>query len=125
RGEAGARVGGGVGGDGSAGVAAGSLLAGRSGIAGVVLAVVGPPLSLTSDKSTEAYRNWWPGPDDAMLRLMNRSIDLLEALAGESDNVFRLNRRGDVYATADRAHAPGLPQDAGAPAAPGAGPPPR
>ena len=23
----------------------------------------GNPLSLTSDKSTEAYRNWWPGPD--------------------------------------------------------------
>jgi hypothetical protein len=22
-----------------------------------------PPLSRTSDKSTECYRNWWPGPD--------------------------------------------------------------
>lgn len=32
-----------------------------------------PPLSLTSDKSTEAYRNWWPGPDDSMVRYMNRA----------------------------------------------------
>ncbi len=35
------------------------------------------PLSLTTDKSTEAYRNWWPGPT-AMTAYMNRSIDLLE-----------------------------------------------
>ena len=31
------------------------------------------PLTLTSDKSTECFRNWWPRPDDAMVRLMNRS----------------------------------------------------
>ena len=42
----------------------------------VVTDVMGAPLSLTSDKSTECYRNWWPGPGDAMVRLMNRSIDL-------------------------------------------------
>jgi len=49
-----------------------------------------PPLSLTSDKSTECYRNWWPGPGDDMVALMNRSIDLLEEEARESGNVFRL-----------------------------------
>lgn len=38
-------------------------------------------LTLMSHKSTECYRNWWPGPDDAMVHLMNRSIDLLEDLA--------------------------------------------
>src|SRR5207249_3927232 len=60
-----------------------------------------PPLSLTSDKSTECYRNWWPGPGDAMVAVMNRSIDLLEDLARESGNVFRMNRRGYLFATAD------------------------
>jgi glycine/D-amino acid oxidase-like deaminating enzyme len=36
-----------------------------------------------------------------MLRFMNRSIDLLEALALESNNTFNLNRRGYVFLTAD------------------------
>jgi hypothetical protein len=52
-----------------------------------------PPLSLTSDKSTECYRNWWPDRD-AMVALMNRSIDLPEELALASGNAFQLNRRG-------------------------------
>ena len=67
----------------------------------VVLVDERAPLTLTSDKSTEAYRNWWPGPDDAMIRLMNRSIDLMEDMAACNDNRFLLNRRGYVYATAD------------------------
>ncbi len=66
----------------------------------VVLVDPLPPLSLTSDKSTEAYRNWWPGPDDSMVHLMNRSIDLMEDLAVETGNRFLMNRRGYVYATA-------------------------
>jgi glycine/D-amino acid oxidase-like deaminating enzyme len=81
-----------------------------------------PPLSLTSDKSTEAYRNWWPGPDDAMVRLMSRSIDLLEGLADSSANVFQMNRRGYVYATADPAHAGELARAGETAAAQGAGP---
>ena len=109
-------------GAGIAGVAAAYHLAVRHGVEGVVLVDERPPLSLTSDKSTEAYRNWWPGPDDGMLRLMNRSIDLLEALADESGNVFRLNRRGYVYATADPAHAAELAKAAEVAAAMGAGP---
>ena len=32
---------------------------------------------------------------------MNRSIDLLEEMAHETGNIFNLNRRGYVYATAD------------------------
>src|SRR5437762_2892898 len=43
-----------------------------------------------------------------MVSLMNRSIDLLEALARESDNVFHLNRRGYVYVTADAGRIPWL-----------------
>ncbi|HYS91998.1 MAG TPA: FAD-binding oxidoreductase, partial [Candidatus Acidoferrales bacterium] len=55
----------------------------------------------TSDKSAECYRNWWPGPGNDMVALMDRSIDLLEELADESANVFRLNRRGYLFATAE------------------------
>src|SRR5207247_1696537 len=73
---------------------------------GVVLGDEGWPLSLTSDKSMECYRNWWPGPGDDMVALMNRSIDLLEELARESDNLFRLNRRGYLFATADPGQVP-------------------
>ncbi|MDQ4076931.1 MAG: FAD-binding oxidoreductase [Chloroflexota bacterium] len=95
-------------GAGIAGISAAYHLAVRHGLRRIVLVDERPPLSLTSDKSTEAYRNWWPGPDEAMIGLMNRSIDLLEALAKESDNLFQLNRRGYVYATADPEHVPEL-----------------
>jgi glycine/D-amino acid oxidase-like deaminating enzyme len=88
-------------GAGIAGVAAAYHLAVRRGVPGVVLIDERPPLTLTSDKSTECYRNWWPGPGDDMVALMNRSIDLLEELARESDNVFRLNRRGYLFTTAE------------------------
>ena len=91
-------------GAGIAGIAAAYHLAVRRGVSDVVVVDERPPLSLTSDKSTEAYRNWWPGPGDDMVALMNRSIDLLEELARESGNVFRMNRRGYLFATAD----PGL-----------------
>ena len=95
-------------GAGIAGIAAAYHLAVRRGVTGVVLVDERPPLSLTSDKSTECYRNWWPGPGDAMVSLMNRSIDLLEELARESGNVFRMNRRGYLFATADPARVPAL-----------------
>jgi glycine/D-amino acid oxidase-like deaminating enzyme len=90
-------------GAGIAGIAAAYSLTVQHGLRNVVLVDERPPLSLTSDKSTECYRNWWPGPDAAMVGLVNRSIDLLEALAHESGNVFNLNRRGYLYATADAA----------------------
>jgi glycine/D-amino acid oxidase-like deaminating enzyme len=72
----------------------------RRGITSVALVDEGAPLSLTSDKSAESYRNWWPGPGNAMVSLMNRSIDLLEELARESGNIFLMNRRGYLFATA-------------------------
>jgi len=109
-------------GAGIAGIALAYELAVRRGVKGVVLVDERPPLSLTSDKSTEAYRNWWPGPDPAMVSLMNRSIDRLEALARQSDNVFRLNRRGYVYATADAARVAQFRRAAEAAKAQGAGP---
>ena len=93
-------------GAGIAGIAAAYHLAVRRGVRGVVLVDERPPLSLTSDKSTECYRNWWPGPGTDMVALMNRSIDLLEELARESGNAFRMNRRGYLFATADPAQVP-------------------
>ena len=91
-------------GAGIAGIATAHALAIR-GVRNVTVVDELPPLTLTSDKSSEAYRNWWPGPDDAMVRLMNRSIDKLEQWAERSDNRFLLNRRGYIYATADAAKA--------------------
>jgi glycine/D-amino acid oxidase-like deaminating enzyme len=88
-------------GAGIAGVATAYHLAVRRGVRGIVIVDERPPLTLTSDKSAECYRNWWPGPGNDMVALMDRSIDLLEELAVESANVFRLNRRGYLFATAE------------------------
>lgn len=109
-------------GAGIAGIATAYHLAVRRGQKNVVLIDERPPLSLTSDKSTECYRNWWPGPGNAMVGLMNRSIDILEELARESGNVFNLNRRGYLYATADPARIATFRQVAEEAAGLGAGP---
>ena len=95
-------------GAGIAGVAAAYYLAVECGLDHVTLVDEGNPLSLTSDKSTEAYRNWWPGPDWAMTAFMNRSIDLIEGIARATDNRINLNRRGYVFATADAGKIPFL-----------------
>jgi glycine/D-amino acid oxidase-like deaminating enzyme len=47
-------------GAGIAGVAVAHCLSGRDGVGEVLLVDPRPPLTLTSDKSTECYRNWWP-----------------------------------------------------------------
>ncbi len=73
----------------------------RAGYTDILVVDPRPPLTLTSDKSTECYRNWWP--NRPMVQLMNRSIDLLEQYAAESDDVFGMNRRGYLYLTADEA----------------------
>ncbi len=90
-------------GAGIAGVAAAYHLAARHGIAQVVLVDEREPLTLTSNKGTQGYRNWWPGPDNTMLQLVSRSIDLMEESAAECGNAFRMSRRGYLFATADRA----------------------
>ncbi len=109
-------------GAGIAGVAAAYHLAVRRGVTDVVLVDERPPLSLTSDKSTECYRNWWPGPGDDMVALMNRSIDLLEELARESGNAFRMSRRGYLFVTADAERVPTFVRAAEEAAARGVGP---
>ncbi len=108
-------------GAGIAGVSAAYHLAVKQGMKNVLLVDERPPLTLTSDKSTEAYRTWWPGPDGAMIRLMNRSVALLEDLARSCDNRFLLNRRGYLYATAREDRAAGFQRTAQLAAAQGAG----
>lgn len=92
-------------GAGITGVSAAYYLA-KAGVKDILLLDEHPPLTFTSDRSTECYRNWWP--DSVMLALMNRSIDLMEELADESGNVFHLNRRGYLYVTEDENQIPHL-----------------
>ncbi|MGZ9226615.1 MAG: NAD(P)/FAD-dependent oxidoreductase, partial [Anaerolineales bacterium] len=106
-------------GAGIAGVAAAHFLS-KAGAKNILLLDERPPLSFTSDRSTECYRNWWPDPE--MLALMNRSIDLMEALADESGNIFRMNRRGYLYLTADEKKATELETASHGTASLGAGP---
>jgi len=109
-------------GAGMAGVSAAYHLAVEHGHTNVVLIEQGNPLSLTSDKSTEAYRNWWPGPDRAMTAFMNRSIDLMEGLARATGNRINLNRRGYLFPTADESKVAWLQEVAKTAEARGSGP---
>ena len=88
-----------------AGIAAAHQLAVRAGVSRIIVVDPREPLSLTSSKGTEAYRNYWPGPDDTMARFMDRSINLLEELDRDSGQAFELNRRGYLFLTADVAEA--------------------
>jgi glycine/D-amino acid oxidase-like deaminating enzyme len=91
-------------GAGIAGISAAYHLSVHEGVKEVLLLDERPPLTLTSDKSTECYRNWWPGPGSTMVNFVNRSIDLLEKLALKSENYFHMNRRGYAYLSADPTH---------------------
>lgn len=84
-------------GAGIAGISAAYHLTVRHGITDVILVDPRPPLTLTSDKSTECYRNWWP--DRPMVGLMNRSIDIYEELAAETE--FGLSQSGYLFVTGE------------------------
>lgn len=101
-----------VAGAGIAGISTAYHLAVVHGVPDVVVCDPRPPLTLTSDKSTECYRNWWPGPGTAMVDLMNRSIDLMEDHARRSDNAFGLSRRGYLFLTTDRENLEALGRQA-------------
>lgn len=88
-------------GAGMAGIAAAYHLSVRHQIPRVVLVDERAPMTLTTAKGTAAYRNWFPGPGDTMVRFINRSIDLLEEVDGQSDHAIGLNRRGYIYLTAN------------------------
>ncbi|MGB1012386.1 MAG: NAD(P)/FAD-dependent oxidoreductase, partial [Thiolinea sp.] len=55
------------------------------------------PMALTSAQSGENYRNWWP--HSVMTAFTDHSIDLMEAIARESNNRIHMTRRGYVLAT--------------------------
>ena len=105
-----------------AGIAAAYHLVVKQGHSNVVIVEESSPLSLTSDKSTEAYRNWWPGPDRAMTAFMNRSIDLIEEIADATHNRINMNRRGYLFATAEASKVDWLCELARAAEAHGSGP---
>jgi len=107
-------------GAGIAGVSVAYHLAVEHQVGRVVIVDPRPPLTLTSDKSTECYRNWWPS--SPMVGLMNRSIDLLEQAAHLSGNVFGLNRRGYLFVTADDDRFKGMVEDANRTSRLGGGP---
>ena len=86
-------------GAGIAGVTTAHQLATNFGFGHVVIVDPLAPLTLTSDKSTECYRNWWPNAP--MVGLMNRSIDLLESFAAQTGNAFHMTEQGYLYVTAD------------------------
>ncbi len=109
-------------GAGIAGVSLAYHLSVRAGVREITLVDRQAPLSLTSDKSTEAYRNWWPGPDHAMIHLMNRSLDLLEEVDTASGGRLGLNRRGYLFVTADPTRVTAWTQVGEAAAQGGAGP---
>jgi sarcosine oxidase, subunit beta len=92
----------------------------KAGVKDILLLDERAPLSLTSDRSTECYRNWWP--DASMLALMNRSIDLMEELAADSGNVFHMNRRGYLYVTGEESKVPALIERSKRTSSLGAGP---
>ncbi|MEE2717204.1 MAG: FAD-binding oxidoreductase [SAR324 cluster bacterium] len=90
-------------GAGIAGICTAYHLTVKHGLRDVLIVDPEPPLSVTSDKSYEGYRNWWPGPDEAMVSLTNRSIDLLEALHREQPERLPMNRHGYAFVSADPA----------------------
>ena len=88
-------------GAGLAGAAAAYQLSVRHRVPNVVIVDEREPMTLTSDKGTQAYRNWFDGPDDTMARFVGRSIGILEELAESSGKEFKLSRHGYAFATAD------------------------
>ena len=84
-------------GAGIAGIATAYYLCVRHGIQSLLLIDSRQPMSFTSAQSGDNYRNWWPHP--TMADFTNRSIDLMEELADESSNVFRMTHGGYALAT--------------------------
>lgn len=84
-------------GAGIAGIATAHALATRHARNDILILDPRPPMSLTSAASGENYRNWWPQP--RLSELSNRSMDIMEELAGENGENFRISRRGYAYVT--------------------------
>jgi glycine/D-amino acid oxidase-like deaminating enzyme len=84
-------------GAGVAGIATAYYLCVEYGTTSVLLIDYRQPMSYTSAQSGDNYRNWWPHA--TMTAFANDSIDLMERLARDTNNVFNMNNRGYVLAT--------------------------
>ena len=88
-------------GAGIAGIATAYYLCVRHGKQSVLLIDPRQPMSYTSAQSGDNYRNWWPHP--VMTAFTDDSIDELDRLADESDNVFNMTCGGYVLASRQEA----------------------
>lgn len=89
-------------GAGMAGIATAYHLAVKHNLKNITVVDERAPMGLTSSRGTMAYRNLFPGPGDAMVQLLNRSIDLFQELDMESNHAFNLSQNGYIYLTAQR-----------------------
>lgn len=84
-------------GAGNVGIAVAYYLLKNHGTRRIVLIDPRDPMSLTSARSGENYRNWWPHP--VMTDFTNHSIALLEEIAAASNNRINMSRRGYALVT--------------------------
>lgn len=79
-------------GAGIAGIATAWSLAVKYHQKNIVLIDKSQPMSLTTSKSGENFRDYWPQP--CMTALTRHSIDLMQALADDSENTFEMRYSG-------------------------------
>lgn len=87
-------------GAGIAGIAAAYFLSARYGYQDIILVDRDQPMSYTSSKSGENYRDYWP--QACMSSLMERSIDLMESLSLQSSDRFSMRSNGYHFVSFDR-----------------------
>lgn len=87
-------------GAGIAGIATAYYLSTRYGRKDIVLVDRQQPLSYTSSKSGENYRDYWP--QTCMAEFSGRSIELMESLAEETGNAFELSQSGYDFVSLQR-----------------------
>ena len=109
-----------VAGAGIAGIATCYELAVVRGMDGVTVVDPRPPLTLTTDKSSECYRNFFPSKP--MVDLTNRSIDILETMKEQSNDFFNMSQRGYLFVTGDPDQLESLTKAAQTSSSYGAGP---
>ncbi|MCC7426312.1 MAG: FAD-binding oxidoreductase [Alphaproteobacteria bacterium] len=84
-------------GAGIVGISVAHYLCTRHRVTNLVLIDSGDPMGLTSAKSGENYRNWWPHP--VMTAFTDDSTTLMEEIARASGNRINMTRRGYALAT--------------------------
>lgn len=89
-------------GAGVAGIATAYYLAVKYGERGVVLIDRHPPMSLTSSKSGENFRDYWPQP--CMTALTSHSLDLMQKLADDNDDLFKMHFSGYDFVSESTGH---------------------